>query len=338
MQRFSSGKLTSIASVISFFFLVHLPNLPAQTKVIWQKAEVDPYTHVVFSHSGSMLALGREDSNTSDLLNAADGSLIRQFTGRHNAVNDLVFTLDDQYLITGVGHGGASLSLSIWNVGAGNRLMLVGDHTNGTQSVSLSTDGQYVATSGEFDRETNIWHVPDLTQVISILNSDPETGVLSRVKDVAFSPDGQRIATGDINGVRVRSSISGTLLYEIPSFEVRSIAYSPDGQYIAGAVPTDHAVKLWNASTGALVRTFAVNTAFDFPSIAFSPNGKLLAAGYHTGSDAGALIFWSISNGRVLSYENTSGSVISLAFDPTGQSFAYTQSDGRVVRAIAPPV
>jgi WD40 repeat protein len=283
--------------------------------------------------------LGRQSGNTSDLLNASDGTVIKQLTRTHNRTNAMVFTLDDQYLISGVGSGGSYRTLSLWNVATGLREMLLANHTNGTFSLSLSQDGQYLATSGDYDREVNVWHVPDLTMIETIPNSDPITGQLSRVKDVAFSPDGQRVASCDYNGVRVRNALDGTLLFSIPSnAEVFALAVSPDGQYIAGAVPSEQAVKLWRASDGTLVRTLNVDTPFEYPTIVFSPSGTSIAAGYNTGSDGGAITFWRVSDGRVASLETRSGAVVSIAFDPSGKMFAYTQFDGLVVLARTPEV
>ena len=331
-------KLFPPVSYFLFFLLVPLTFVHAQTKIFWEKAEADPYTHVAFSHSGTMIALGREDSNTSDLLNTSDGTVIRQFSAYHNQVNALVFTPDDQRLITGVGQGGATLSLGLWDVATGTRITLRGDHTNGTDGLSMSADGQYVATSGDFDRDINVWNVSSFSIALTINNLNPETGVVSRVKDVAFSPDGSRIASGDAYGARVWDASSGALLFTIPSGMVTSIAYSPDGLYIAGAVASERAVKLWSAADGTLIRTFSVETAFDFPTIAFSPNGRAILAGYNTGADGGALTFWRVSTGRMVSNEARSGAIISVAFDPTGTRFAYTQFDGLVVLSLAPAV
>ena len=301
----------------------------AQETVIWEKTDADPYTHVGFSHGGTILALGREDSNTSDFLNASDGSLIRSFNGYHNGVNALVFTLDDQYLITGVGGGGSTRTISKWSVADAVRLALLGDHTNGTHSVSLSPDGQYAATSGRFDRETNIWNVSDMTLFLSIPNQGPDGSIAPRVKDVKFSPDGTYIATSDIYGIKFWNPFTGSLLLSISTPEARSIDFSPDGQFLAAATASERAVKLFSTNNGALVRTLTVDTEFDFPVIAFSPNGRVLVAGYNTGADGGALKFWS-SKGVVLDTINKPGSIISLAFAPKGGKMAYTQFEGHI--------
>lgn len=312
--------------------------VPAQKNtILWSKPDADPYTHVAFSHNGQILALGREDSNTSDFLNADDGSLIRSFTAYHNGNNDMVFTLDDQYLVTGCGSGGSTRTISLWSVTGANRLFLLGDHTNGTHNISMSPDGQYVVTGGRLDREINVWHVPDMTMVSTFADNNPAGGPAHRIKDVAFSPDGTFIASSDTSGIDFWNPFTGALLLSIPvGAESYSIAFSPDGQYIAGAIAGERAVKLWRTSDGSLARTLTVDTGFDFPQIAFSPDGVAIAAGYNTGWDAGAIKFWRVKDGEVLALDNKSGAVISIAFAPKSNRYAYTQFDGLVVMAFAP--
>jgi len=306
----------------------------AQETVIWEKTDADPYTHVAFSHGGTILALGREDTNTSDFLNSSDGTLIRSYSGIHNGTNVVVFTLDDQYIVSGTGAGGSTLTLDLWRVSDGVRLFRLGDHNNGDHSVSLSPDGQDVATSGRFGREINIWHVPDMTQLISIPNAN-DFGSTSRVKDVAFSPDGQTVASSDIYGIKFWNPFTGGVLLTIDTPEARSIAFSPDGQFLAAATESEQAVKLFSTSDGSLVRRLTVDTQFSFPVIAFSPSGRVLVAGYNTGSDAGALKFWS-PKGTVLGLVNKPGSIISLAFAPKGGKLAYTQFGGQITMSSFP--
>jgi WD40 repeat protein len=315
-------------AVITFSFSV-----PAQAiSILWSKQDADPYTHVTFSHDGTLLGLGRADSNTSDLLSSADGSLIRTFTGQHNGTNDLVFTNDDRYLINGGGSGGSTVDLSLWSVASGSRLIgPLGDHTNGTYSVVLSPDGQYIATSGIFDRDINIWRVPDMSMLLNITNDDPHSPSLPpRVKDLAWSPGGDLVVSSDIYGLKARRPLDGTVVFSIDAGESPSIAFSPTGKLLAAAIPTEQAIKIWNGNDGTPVRTIAVGGIFDFPQITFSRDGRWIAAGYNTGSDAGALAFYDVATGNRVSYQTRSGAIISLAFSPKGDRLAFTQFDGQV--------
>src|SRR4029450_11351492 len=117
---------THVRQIHPLFFILLLCTATAfaqRERILWSKPDGDPWLAVVFSNDGTILALGREDSNTTDLLNAADGSLIRALDATHNRVNDAVFTLDDQELIVGTGSPGDTLTLDEWRVSDGVRLL-----------------------------------------------------------------------------------------------------------------------------------------------------------------------------------------------------------------------
>ncbi len=322
----------NISHLVVLAWIVAAGTVQAQSeRVIWSKQDADPLLNVAFSSDGSILALGREDSNTSDFLRAIDGSLIRSFTASHNTTNDLVFTLDDQYLINGTGGGGSTYSLNLWRVSDGVRLLRLAAHTNGTNSVSLSSDGQYLVTSGRYSREIKLWHVPDLALIRTIPNDDPQSpGLPPRVKDSAFSPDGQLIGSGDIYGVKLRRAADGVLLLRIPNAEVNSIAFSPNGNLIAGTVQSENAVKVWRVADGELLIFLNIQTSFEYPTVAFSRDGSVIAAGYGRGNGLGALQFWSARDGHSLALFPKDNDVHSIAFSPQPGVFAYTEFGGRV--------
>jgi WD40 repeat protein len=338
MRHSESDLILKIYSVLMLVLFSNVGIAAQDRTVIWTKSDADPYTHVTFSHDGQTLALGRSDSNTSDFLNVSDGSLIRTFGAPHNGNNDMIFTLDDQYLVTGCGSSGSVRSISLWSVANSQRLFLLGDHTNGTHNISMSPDGQYVVSGGRNDGEINVWHIPDMVKISSFLDSNPNTGGYRKIKDVAYSRDGTFVADSDISGIDLFDPFSGALLRSIPvGMEAYSIAISPDGSLVAGAFADNRTVKIFRTSDGSLVRTLTIeDPAFDFPQVAFSSNGEAIAAGYNTGWDAGAIKFWRVSTGEVLAHDQKSGAIISLAFAPKGNRYAYTQFDGQIVMAMAP--
>ena len=60
--------------------------------------------------------------------------------------------------------------------------------------------------------------------------------------------------------------------------KTHSIAFSPDGNIIASGSPDDDIIILWDAKTGAQMRTLIGHTD-DVSSVAFSPDGETLASG-----------------------------------------------------------
>jgi len=88
--------------------------------------------------------------------------------------------------------------------------------------------------------------------------------------------------------------------------------YSPDGKYIATAGSLG--VFLWDAETGALLRTLIGHTGAVY-SVAFSPGGKRVL----TGSSDFTAKLWDAETGQeIRSFLGHVGEVWSVAFSPDG--------------------
>ncbi len=81
-------------------------------------------------------------------------------------------------------------------------------------------------------------------------------GHTSGVNDVAFSPDGTRVATASLDGTaKVWDAATGQVLLTLPTGDAAqgpklySVAFSPDGQKLATA-GAGGAVTIWDATTG----------------------------------------------------------------------------------------
>ena len=102
-----------------------------------------------------------------------------------------------------------------------------------------------------------------------------------------------------------------------------AIAYSPNGALVATGRDDDRNTKLWDAETGALVRTLngRDNNA---NVIRFSPDSQYLATGTGGGGSTLNLNLWRVSDGvrlvgRIGAFNN---GTISLAFSSDGQLLA----------------
>ena len=96
--------------------------------------------------------------------------------------------------------------------------------------------------------------------------------------------------------------------------EVLAALFSPDGrQLLSGGA--DKTVKLWDAETGQLLKTFEGHSG-DVAAVAFSPDGRFALSG----SADKTLKLWDIETGRLLkTFEGHTDAVTSAAFSPDGR-------------------
>jgi len=101
-------------------------------------------------------------------------------------------------------------------------------------------------------------------------------GHTSWVNSVAFSPDGQLLASGSGDEtVRLWNPATGEQLQKLEGHtdSVKSVAFSPDGQLLASG-SGDETVRLWNPATGEQLQKLEVGVGVGI--VSFSSKGPFL--------------------------------------------------------------
>ncbi|WP_009633886.1 eIF2A-related protein [Synechocystis sp. PCC 7509] len=143
---------------------------------------------------------------------------------------------------------------------------------------------------------------------------------------VAFSPDGQLVATSDTGGnIHIRLACDGRQLNICKGHGhwAWAVCFSPNGQFLA-SVADDYLVKLWDVKTGKCLTTLKGHT-YSVNTVAFSPDGRILAT---SGQDR-EIRLWDLTNiknpPRIL--QGHSERVWSVAFSPDGRLLASASED-----------
>ena len=153
------------------------------------------------------------------------------------------------------------------------------------------------------------------------------TGTTRRVDALAFSPDGQLLASaGEEHVIRLWDVRSGLQLrppIRIGDRRTLDLAFSPDGDTLASA-DTIYAVRLWSVRSRRQRGNTFERGRRPLTSVAFAPDGSTLAIG---GAETW---LWSPASDRRRRLASTGGQVNDVAFSPDGARLGAAGNDGTV--------
>jgi WD40 repeat protein len=257
------------------------------------------------------------------LAQASKPELVLQ-TGHTGPVNTIALTPDGRYLVS----GSSDNTIKIWDTSNGNVLRTMLGHLQPVLSVAINASGGLIA-SGSEDTSVKLWDI--VTGEPRVLGSHA-----GPVKEVAFSVDGQQLASLSNSEVKLWDVASGREIRATKmgdeknsgrgqaimgldgQFDQTATALSADGRYAAvgggsryssgilgyGGGARSKPIKVVEVATGREIASLKLKGEMPNPTdLAFSPDGRLVVAKFteltaKERAGKSSLIIWELSTGR----------------------------------------
>ncbi len=235
-----------------------------------------------------------------------------------------------------------------WTLPNGQSRQLISDIPTlvGQPFVAVSPDGRSLATGAD-DGTVTLWDLttgqrrrhlfvsrhsshysPLLEQAVNLgVPINPKFD-RDQMRAMTFSSDGRYLAAASEDGeVKLWQVPAGKEFAALSGEreDVSCLSFSPDGTEFA--VNNGNVIELWSVDTTPVLRQEFRGCTGRVRSVAFSPDGKLLAGG----TDNWEIRLWETSNGREMkTLRGHLGRVNSLVFHPNGRTLASAGWDGTV--------
>jgi|GEM_PF-183355 len=304
---------------------------------------------LVFTRDGKLLAGGSNDAVT--VWEVATGAVLHQFKNNHAPTfspdGNLLVTREGNKIIFRRSHTGEPVREFDLGWEEGGQTSDLALSANGAALASFSPKGitlrnaetgavEKIVGKGEVrgrivfsaDGQT-IASLTNNTVTFWDLNTGKERGTFTaqsvkadygdqvfanKAYNFALSPDGAVLMLGTLHGVELWNTKTRELIRYLPekrfAQRVDAVTFSPGGERIvAGGLS---GLYVWDATTGKQLAKLEQQTA-SLSSVAFSPNGKLLAL-----SASGRTDIWDLAAGYVA--YSFKGGGLNLSFTPDSKS------------------
>jgi len=274
---------------------------------------------LVFTKDGKTL-LSQDEGNITvwDAATTKELRGIGKFCG--GTLAHIALSPDGKVLASGAGN-----RIRLWKVEPGKEMVLADGHGFEVFAVGFSADGK---TAASVSREGIIrtWNATT-GEGLGQIDISPGDVFHYHVLEARLSSDAKIAAImtgGAVQTVRLWDAVNGK---ELPSpnegGQSATPALSPSGEFLATWDPRAREVWLSEVQTGKRIRKLMGLESADRDSLAFSPDGTMLAVVDDGGRDKNRFIHLvEVASGKVVTQIPTPGTVHGLALSPDGRTLA----------------
>ncbi|RKU22168.1 hypothetical protein C6503_04165 [Candidatus Poribacteria bacterium] len=267
---------------------------------------------VAFSPDGTTLASGAWD-RTFKLWDVRTQQNIATFEGYRSDVSAVAFSTDGTLAV-------GSNKLELWDIGTQQNIATFEE--DNVSALAFSTDGTTLA-SGSSGGTIRLWDIGTQQNIATFKGHE------SAVTAMAFSTNGI-LASGGGDGDKTLKLWDVATLTNIATLgsgsrsAVSAAAFHGTTLAFGGGFSWIN-IEILDVATMTNIATFEGHRSNVF-SIAYSPDGTLLASGSHDGT----VRLWNVATGRNVATFKGAGEVLSVAFSPEGTIVAAGTSSGVV--------
>lgn len=250
--------------------------------------------------------------------------------------DDVKFSRNGKLLVVGGGHAAKAGRVMVFDVTTGERVISVGSGVefDSALGADISPDQTKIAFGGP-------------SRVVKVF-STKDGSVLYKMKKhtdwvtaVAFSPNGEWLATADRNGgMVIWDADNGLEIFTLAGHKsaVTSLSWRPDSKVLA-SVSEDGSAKVWEMNDGKQAKTWNPHPSGAL-SISYTHDGRIVTCGRDN-----QVIVWNGDGGKLKSLEFTNELPVRVTFshdggrviatDWTGKITVWNTSDGKIVSELA---
>ncbi|MGB6301608.1 MAG: AAA-like domain-containing protein [Rivularia sp. (in: cyanobacteria)] len=324
------------------------------------KSHTDNIWSVKFSPSGDMIASASDDG-TVKLWNVKNGSLIKTIPAHIDSwVRSISFSPDGKLLASSDSEGW----IKLWNVKEKTLVKAIQAHpSHWVTYVQFSPDGKTFASASS-DKTIKLWKVEDYSlqqqfkghkDVVRTVDFSPDGTTLASssedgtiklwnikngselntllghrgpVWQVNFSNDGKLLLSSGDDGmlklwnVKYANNQPQTLKGHLG--RVGSATFHPTNNNIVASAGNDGQIRLWHTQSKEPRTLAGYNNKVR--SVSFSPDGKLLAAGYNSKE----IKIWNVKDSSLIKSLTHKKKIWRVIFSPDGKLLATAGYDNTV--------